>query len=295
MKMLHPKLQSQTLLQLAQANIVLSNLASAYRRSENVVIEPIVIFELTFSDVERQIFVTYLVVAADDAALEDAPKAFNRVRVDCADHVLPRAVHYRLVRVVVQAQVTAMFVGGEQTDVYRNGFPNEFLHVLFGNELQNASYYVALALYRADDRSLSRGSMFAAPAALADVFVVVFAADPRLINFDNAAELIHVFFDKCGANFVAHAPSGLDRTKAHVAPDLPRANTFFGGQHQMGNLEPIPQWLIRVLKDCASDMGKPIAVRGTLFALPMMAGSQRVDLGIAAAGANHTVRPAPCH
>jgi hypothetical protein len=45
-------------------------LAPLNRRSENVVVEAVVIFELAFSDIERQIFGAYLVVAADDAALE---------------------------------------------------------------------------------------------------------------------------------------------------------------------------------------------------------------------------------
>jgi hypothetical protein len=57
------------------------------RRSENVVIETVIISELEFSDVQRHIFLADLVIAADDAALEDRPEAFNRVGVDCADHV----------------------------------------------------------------------------------------------------------------------------------------------------------------------------------------------------------------
>ncbi len=52
---------------------------SLNRGSENIVVEPIVIFELAFRNVERQIFGADFVIAANNAALEDRPKAFNRV------------------------------------------------------------------------------------------------------------------------------------------------------------------------------------------------------------------------
>jgi hypothetical protein len=39
------------------------------------------IAELEFRNVERHIFGAHLVEASDDAALEDRPEAFNRVRV----------------------------------------------------------------------------------------------------------------------------------------------------------------------------------------------------------------------
>ena len=60
--------------------------------SENVRVVPIVIAELKLRDVQRQILVADLVERADDAALEDRPEAFNRVRVDRADDVLLVAV-----------------------------------------------------------------------------------------------------------------------------------------------------------------------------------------------------------
>jgi hypothetical protein len=49
---------------------------------------------------------------------------------------------------------------------------------------------------------------------------------------------------------------------------------------------------VRVLKDGASNMGEPMAIFGALLAPPMIAGSQRIDLGIAATGANDSIRPA---
>src|SRR5690348_12877592 len=47
--------------------------ASCNRGSQNIVIEAIIIFELTFCDVERHIFVADLVIAADNRPLNCGP------------------------------------------------------------------------------------------------------------------------------------------------------------------------------------------------------------------------------
>ena len=64
------------------------SLTSAYRRSENIRVEAVVVAELKFRDVQRHIFGADFVERADHAALEDRPEAFNRVGVDRADDVL---------------------------------------------------------------------------------------------------------------------------------------------------------------------------------------------------------------
>lgn len=63
-------------------------LASLNRRCENVIIEAVVIAELKFRDVQRHVLGADLVERANDTALEDRPKAFNRLRVDRADNIL---------------------------------------------------------------------------------------------------------------------------------------------------------------------------------------------------------------
>src|ERR1700682_3697120 len=50
--------------------------ASADRLAEDVLILAIIVTELKFGDVERQIFGADLVESADNAALEDRPEAF---------------------------------------------------------------------------------------------------------------------------------------------------------------------------------------------------------------------------
>src|ERR1700722_13888570 len=66
--------------------------ADCYRRPEDIGVMAVVVPELKFSDVERQILLADFVVAANDPALEDAPKAFNRVGVHSADNVFTLGV-----------------------------------------------------------------------------------------------------------------------------------------------------------------------------------------------------------
>jgi hypothetical protein len=62
------------------------------RRSENVRVLAVVIAELELGDIERHIFSAHFVESADHAALEDRPKSFDGLGVDCSDDVLPFGV-----------------------------------------------------------------------------------------------------------------------------------------------------------------------------------------------------------
>ena len=74
-------------------------LASADRRSENVGVMPIIITELKLGDIQRQIFAADFVVTANNAALQDRPKAFDCIGVNCADDMLTDAVIDNTVRI----------------------------------------------------------------------------------------------------------------------------------------------------------------------------------------------------
>ena len=63
-------------------------LAARNRASKNIWIAAIIVAELKFRDVQRQIFTAYLVIAAHDAALNQRPETLNRVGVDRADDML---------------------------------------------------------------------------------------------------------------------------------------------------------------------------------------------------------------
>jgi hypothetical protein len=59
----------------------------------------------------------------------------------------------------------------------------------------------------------------------------------------------------------------------------------------MGDAEPLAERLVRVLKDGARNVREAIAVYLAGLALPVIAGCQRVNLGIAATRAMNAIRP----
>jgi hypothetical protein len=265
-----------------------ATLAPRNRRSEDIGVEPIVVPELKLRDVQRQIFAADFVEASDNSAFEDRPETFNRVGVDSADNMLSRAVIDNAVRKFFAKVVIApKGVGADQTDFVGNGFAHEIFKSDLIDLPDDAGDDIAFAPYRTDDGSFepvitaTAGSTFLIPMA-----IVVLAADVGFINLDNAAKLIHVLFDQGRADFVAHEPSGFDRTKTHVAPDLARTHSLLAGQHKVSDFEPVAERLVGVLEDRPGNDRKPIASRAArraLRALPMpLAGRQVIDSGVAA-------------
>src|SRR5437879_4419514 len=96
--------------------------AACYRCAENIDVLAVVVSELKFRDVQRQIFAADLVTGANNAALEDAPEPFNRVGVNGTNHIVLAALANDLVRIgAAQQPVAGMFVGREQGDLVRHG------------------------------------------------------------------------------------------------------------------------------------------------------------------------------
>jgi hypothetical protein len=117
------------------------------RRSENVIVEAIVIPKLELRNVKWQIFGTNLVERADDTALEDAPETFNGLGVHRTDHVLAFGMVNGGVREIpVQSPVADPLIGAEQTNLVRNGFVDEALKGSGPDVRDNPRNDVALAL-----------------------------------------------------------------------------------------------------------------------------------------------------
>src|SRR6185437_12063388 len=213
------------------SNAFLDDLASRNRRSKNVVIEPIVVSELKFSDVQRKVFLADFVEAADDAALKDAPESFNRVGVNRADDVTASLVIDALVRptVLSESMIRASLIGSDQAHFVANHFLHKPFGALPSDFIENAGDHVALALNGTYDRDFAGAATTAPAAAALAMFVVGFATNPCLINLDNAAEF-GFRLDESRADFVAHAPSRPVRAKAHYALDLEGADTLFAGE-----------------------------------------------------------------
>src|SRR5580693_5644018 len=247
--------------------------AACYRRSEHVGIAAVIVPKLKFCHVKWKILGADLVECADHAALEDAPKAFNRVGVNRADDIFVVRVTDDLVAVAVdlfQAVVTNPLIGNEQADFLRNGFGHELGKLVAGYAFENAGDDVALAGDCADNRNLAGPN--AAASRLATAFAVVLilslAADERLINLDNTAEL-RFRRDQRGADFVAHQMGGVIAAEAHHALNLQSADALLTRKHVMSDPKPVAQRLFGVLKDRLCNGGKAIAIRIALAALPV--------------------------
>jgi hypothetical protein len=296
MKTLNPKARFLGILELVAANISSATeprSASANHCAENIWIHSIVIAELKLGNVQRKIFVADFVKSADNAALKDRPKAFNRVCVNCADNVLAAMmVNGRMWIRLIQTAIAVPSVRRQQTDFVGYGLMYEFNSSLLRDLFQNARNDVALALHSANDGRLSRTSAAAATALFVPMAIIVLAANPRFINLDNAAKFLFGLYHR-GADFVAHTVRSLVGAEPHLPLNLKRANSFLAGRHQMHDLEPVAQRLVGVLKDRVDENREPIAIRSALLALPVpFARMQVIDGRVATTRTVDALRPA---
>jgi hypothetical protein len=81
--------------------------ATRYGRTEYVNVLPVVVAELKLGDVQRHVLGTDLMECADNAALHQRPKTFNRVRVDGANYVFLVLVPDEAVRIFLAASVAS--------------------------------------------------------------------------------------------------------------------------------------------------------------------------------------------
>jgi len=266
--------------------------ASCYRHSEDIGVVAIVVFELTFRDVERQVFGADFVIAANNRPLEDAPKPFNRICVNGTDNVLTFAVLHELVRIFAQAFVRNVFIGREQADFRRNSFAHKLAQVTSRPIAENAGHNIALALNRADDDGFVVCA--AISALLGSGPILLFASDKRFINLDNAHQLAKFLVLQGCADAMADIPSCFVRAEAHVPLYLHGTDALLGTKHQVDDLEPIAQVNLGVLEDSADKVREAVsAALTTVRALPLkFHGLERIDVRRAAAWATNTLRPA---
>jgi hypothetical protein len=270
---------------------------TANSRSENVRVFPVVIPELELGHIERHVFAADLVERADHAALEDRPKAFNRVGVDCTDDVLALSVVDDAKRVVLgKVLVASPLVRAEQAHLVRNNFVDEAGESRGPDVFDDAADGIALATDSANDGDFARANTArsAASAALIPMSVLGEPAHEGLVNFNNPAKLLDGLIRESGPDAMCHVPSGLERAETHVAPNLAGTDALLAGQHQVDDAEPVAQRLIRVFKDRAGNVREAIAgLRSALVALPV----PRITLQLsgvlsAAARAADALRPA---
>jgi hypothetical protein len=268
--------------------------AACYRGVENFRVMPIVVAELKFRDIEWQIFGADLVERADNTALEDRPKAIDCAGMNRADDVATLLMVDRTAPKFSQSVVHIAFVGCEQADLVGYHFPHEAVNIVLGHPIKHASDDVALAADRPNNRGLARTFATAPAAAFIPVAIVILAADPGFINFNNTHKLAKSLVLQSSTDAVAHIPSRLVGAETHIAMNLPRADSFLAGQHQVNDLEPVAQIDVCVLENRANKVREPIsAAFPAVGALPFpFHGFERIDPITTTAGAMDALGPA---
>jgi hypothetical protein len=272
-------------------------LTTAYSRSKNICVLAVVVAELKFRDIQWKVLFADVVEGADNAAFEDAPKALNRVRVDRANDVIAaRMVDSNVLRkFFVQVLVANPLIRNQQANLVRDSFLHETFERDSADVLNDAGNHIAFAANCADDNGFAGANTASSVTTAALILMPVFgfAANESFVHLDYAAKLIHFLIGQRHANTVGHVPSGFQRTKTHIAPELARTHPLFAGQHEVDDLEPIAKRLVRVLENRARNVRETVArLRRTLVALPMpRIALQLSGLRSATAGAMNALRP----
>jgi hypothetical protein len=132
--------------------------ASSYSASEDVRILAIVVAELEFRKVERQILRADVMIRPDDSALEQTPKVLDVVRMDLAANVLFRSMvnGFMAANVVGHSlAIASTHIGRNQINSLRNSLIDETIESLNRSILDDLADDVTLAGDRADDTSLA--------------------------------------------------------------------------------------------------------------------------------------------
>jgi hypothetical protein len=269
--------------------------ATSYGYPKDVLGLPIVESEGELIQVQGQILFADVVVSAHDAALKQAPKVLNAVRVDFAAHVFAFAMPDDLMGVeLAELAIGRMLVGREQADVGRYGLVNEAVQSLALSVLDHAADHIALPRDSANDGQLAGSLTASLMGLLVPMAVTVAAADESLVHFHNAKKLAELRVFHPGPKPHAHIPSGLIGTGPDHPMDLEGADALLARQHQVQNLEPSPKRIVGVLEDRFDGNGEPIGGIPTELADPMEGlPIELADLGILAPGALHdAIRPA---
>lgn len=267
--------------------------ASPNRLAEDISVQPIVVAELEFRDVQGQVFGGNLVEGPDHTALNQAPETLNRLRMDSTDNVLARSMVNGLMgEFTVEVFVANPLVSAEQANFGRDAFADESFQCCGANVCDHAGHDITLATDSASDDCLARSTRCTATAALIPMTVLRLATYKRLIDFDHTHQLAKFLVGHASADAHAHGPSGPVASGPDHAMNLQGANPLFADEHQVNDPEPFFEGIFGVLKDRADENREAIAVPpAALMALPMPA-IDNIDAVMAATGARDCFGPA---
>ena len=273
--------------------------ASCYDSVKDIWILSIVESKSKLIGVQWQIFCGHFVVAPHDATSEQRPERFDALSVRATPDIFVIGVvhHFVFVAELVQRPVMARFIGRNQRYVTRENLFHKLLVCIRLVAVDNLADDIAFTGDGSDHFRLPRSALTMC-AMLAEMLVLLFAADKNLIDLDLAHQL-HKFIvlHRC-SDARAHIPSRLVRASSDHAMNLMRAHSLFGMQHHENDAEPFTQRIVRSLENRPTDDAESIAVLlvangyqsgfgiDALFAalaqIVKRAGFQRVRLGAAA-------------
>jgi len=265
--------------------------APCYSRPEDVRILAIVIPELKFGNVQWQVFGGNLVVGAHDAAFDEAPEAFNRIRMDGADNVFAPTVADNRVVVALHPGISAVFIGSEQVNLGGDNLTHKPLERRGVGMAQDTSDDAPRPFNGASYDKLTGGAPNAG--ALVRMLILGLPADVSFVNLNDAHELAELWVNQTGANAHAEVMGGTVGAKTHDALHFESGNTLLAGEQHMDDAEPVAEADIGVFKDGPDQHREAVASVRAIPALPMEgAGNQGGKLLVIAAGALNPHRPA---
>ena len=180
---------------------------------------PIVETPCKLVHVQRKILFADFVVTADDSALEEGPKRFNRIDVRGADYVLALTVaHDAMIHVRAQEPVSGMFIGRNQLHVFLNRLSDETIERCGIGILDYFRDDHSLASNRADDCDFVFCAGQTERLASTGVHIVCFSADESFVNFHDAIQRHHVAFHR-GAPAHAEIPACVIGVRRFLSED----------------------------------------------------------------------------
>jgi len=235
--------------------------ASCYDLPEHIFALAVIEAELKLREIQRQIFLAHIMVTTHDPAFDQTPKRFDRLSVrDTANPFFILLIdRFVLVAKFFQVAIDGCFVRRNQTHALVGDSADKFFGRIGIDVLHHLADDITLARDCADDGRLAACSP-SARVFLVAMLIGALSTDVGFVHFHDAEQLRKPVILHRGAHAMAHIPSGLIGTRADDALHLHGAHSLLGLHHQVGDLEPRSERVLRILKDRAADNAESIAV-----------------------------------
>jgi hypothetical protein len=196
---------------------------------------------------------------------------------------------------VAEHPVATMLIRRDQFDVLIDGLANELIESASIGVLNHLANNLSLARYCADDGHFASSPATDWLCVLSAVAIVRLAANVGFVHFDITEQALHIGIGHSSADTNAHIPSRAVITALDLPMDLQGADPLLGLRHQVDDLKPSCERIIRVLEYRLGDDAESIVVASAailVFAnLVKRLGRKQVNFRALAARTFHAIRP----